>query len=96
MVMVRANAGTGAASAPRALAEHGISSDALGPTYAGTDVARAGNGACPAADGAHACRTLVLVGASSPTAASVTDIATGETADKSAPPTVTDEPDATP
>jgi hypothetical protein len=44
MAMVNANAGTGAASAPRVLAEHGMSSDALGPKYFGTDVARSATG----------------------------------------------------
>ena len=90
MAMVKSNAGTGADAAP----EDSVSSDARGLTYFGTDVARSGNGAQPVADGAHTCRSLVLVGASSATVASVTDVATGETADKSTPPAVTDEEDA--
>ncbi len=74
--------------------EDSVSSDAPGPTYAGADVARSGNGAHPAADGAHAHRTLVPVGASSAPAASVTDIATGEPADESTSLAVSDERDA--
>ncbi len=74
--------------------EDRVSSDAPGPTYAGPDVARFDSGAHPAADGAHARRTLVLVNASSPLTASAIDIATGEPADESTPLAVSDERDA--
>ena len=87
MAMVKANAGTGAASVPKDT----VSSDALGPAYSGTDVARSGNGAHPAAAGVQARSILVLVDASS--APAVTDLATGET-DTSTPPADTDEQNA--
>jgi hypothetical protein len=94
MEMARANAGTGAASAPRALAEHGMSSDALGPTYFGTDVARTGKADPPfAPDGAHSRRTLVLVDSPSP-AAAVGDVVMGERVEPSTTAAVSDDQDA--
>jgi hypothetical protein len=82
-LMARSQLAPPAAGAPlpRASVEDGEHRDAPGPTYSGIDVAHSGNGGHPAADGAHAHRTLVPVGASSAPAASVTDIATGEPAD---------------
>jgi hypothetical protein len=89
MALVKANAGTGAASAR----EDCVSSDASGPRYSGTDVARSGNGAHLAAD-ARARSTLVLVNASPSPAAAVENVATAEPVDPSTSPSVAAERDA--
>ena len=93
-LMARSQQGSPArASLPSAQAGHGVSSDAPGPTYSGPDVARSGSGAHPAADGAQARSTLVLVSASLSPAAAVENVTTAEPVDPSTSPSVAAERD---